>query len=268
MSFLITEIGSLKNPFLQDVRKAAAKGKPTSGGLYVAEGPHLAEELLRSNWAPEKLICTPATAPIWERHARGAKLEMIVVPERAFDAVAETKTSQGVMALARPRQWQWDDLLGNPTFLVVLDGIQNPGNAGTILRSAEAFGASGVVLLKNSARLSNGKLMRASAGSVFHMPVCETLDGGEFLSKAADAGLRLFSLDAGGRHLLSGAQFAEPCAVIVGGEAKGVSSNLLDVSEKIAVKTHRVESLNAAVACSIALYEASRQRHTHEPVRS
>lgn len=260
MSFRITEIGSLKNPFLRDVRQAAAKGRPTGDGLYVAEGPHLTEELLHSKWTPVKLLCTPATAPIWERHARAAMLEMIVVPQRTFDSVAETETSQGVMTLARPRQWQWNDLLDAPSFLVVLDGIQDPGNAGTILRSAEAFGASGVVLLKNSVRLSNGKLMRASAGSVFQMPVCEMLDSGEFLNKARETGLRLFSLDAGGRHLLSGARFSEPCAVIVGGEAKGVSSNLLEVSEKIAVKTHRVESLNAAVACSIALYEASRQR--------
>ena len=267
MSFRITEIGSVKNPFLQEVRRAAAKGKPTADGLYVAEGPHLTEELLRGKWTPVKLICTPATVPIWERLARSASVELIVIPQRAFDGIADTESSQGVMALAHPRQWQWEDLLGDPTFLVVLDGIQDPGNAGTILRSAEAFGSSGVVLLKNSARLSNGKLMRASAGSVFQMPVCEMLDSGEFLDRARNAGLRLFSLDAAGRRLLSSTHFAEPCAVIVGGEAKGVSSNLLEASEKIAVKTHRVESLNAAVACSIALYEASRQRQMHEPVR-
>jgi TrmH family RNA methyltransferase len=267
MYFRITEIGSLKNSFLLDVRRAAAKGKPTSDGLYVAEGPHLAEELLHSKWMPVKLVCTPATAPIWEPQARSASIEMIIVPQRAFDGAAGTETSQGVMALARPRQWQWQELMGDPSFLVVLDGIQDPGNAGTILRSAEAFGASGVVLLKDSVRLSNGKLMRASAGSVFHMPVCEMLDSAEFLRQAREAGLRLFSLDAGGRSLLSEAHLAQPCAVIVGGEAKGVSSNLLEASEKIAVKTCRVESLNAAVACSIALYEASRQRQMHESVR-
>jgi TrmH family RNA methyltransferase len=267
MSFRITEIGSLKNHFLQEVRRAANKGKPTGDGLYIAEGPHLTEELLRSKWTPAKLICTPATAPIWERLARSASVEMIVVSQRVFESIAATETSQGIMALAQPPQWQWKDLLGDPTFLVVLDGIQDPGNAGTILRSAEAFGATGVVLLKTSVRLSNGKLMRASAGSIFQVPLCEMLDSGEFLKQARGAGLRLFSLDAAGRHLLSSTHFADPCAVIVGGEAKGVSSNLLEASEKIAVKTHRVESLNAAVACSIALYEASRQRQMHEPVR-
>lgn len=267
MSFRITEIGSLKNPFLQDVRRAAAKGRPTGDGLYVAEGPHLTEELMHSKWEPVKLLCTPVTAPIWERQARSASVEMVIIPQRTFDSVAETETSQGVMALARPRQWEWPDLMSDPNFLVVLDGIQDPGNAGTILRSAEAFGASGVVLLRNSVRLSNGKLMRASAGSVFQMPVCEMQDSGEFLNQARKAGLRLFSLDVAGRRLLSGAPLAQPCAIIVGGEAKGVSSDLLEASERIAVKTHRVESLNAAVACSIALYEASRQRQMHELVR-
>jgi TrmH family RNA methyltransferase len=267
MSFCIVEISSPRNPSLQDIRQAAAKGRPTADGLFVAEGPHLVEELLHSKWALAKLIFTPETLPIWERHARLAAVETIVVPQRTFQSIAETGTSQGVMALARPRQWKWEDLQRPPSLIVVLDGIQDPGNAGTIIRSAEAFGATGAVMLKNSVRTSNGKFMRASAGSVFHLPICEGFDCSEFLQRAKETRLRLFSLDAGGRNMISGASFDGPCALITGSEANGVSQNLLEASEKITVKTQRVESLNAAVACSVALYDISRQRQLHESVR-
>ncbi len=268
MSFRVVEISSPRNAILQDIRQAAARGRPTEEGLFVAEGPHLAQELLRSTWPLEKLILTPRALERWERDARQRSIETIVVPERTFSRIAETEASQGVIALARPRMAQWVELIGDNGLIVVLDGLQDPGNAGTIIRSAEAFGATGVAMLRNSVHLSNGKLMRASAGSVFRVPVCEGFDADEFLTRARAARLRLVSLDSAGERRLAGARFDSPCALIVGNEARGVSPELRGASEIIAVKTHRVESLNAAVACSIALYEAARQREIDEPLRS
>jgi RNA methyltransferase, TrmH family len=268
MSFRVIEISSFKNPTLQDIRQAAAHGQPTKEGLFVAEGPHLAQELLKSKWTLEKLILTPTNLGRWEGQARQRSIEIIVVPERTFDRVAETETSQGVIALARPQMAQWEDFLGGNGLIVVLDGLQDPGNAGTIIRSAEAFGATGLVLLRQSVHLSNGKLMRASAGSVFRVPVCEGFDASTFLALATAAGLRLFSLDVAGEKHLEDACLDGLCALIVGNEAHGISPALREVSEGIAVETRNVESLNAAVACSIALYEANRQRRNNEPVRS
>ncbi|MFZ0593649.1 MAG: RNA methyltransferase [Bryobacteraceae bacterium] len=269
MSFRVVEISSPKNAILQDIRQAAARGRPTEEGLFVAEGPHLAQELLASKWQLEKLILTTKALERWESYARQRSIEIIIVPERTLTRIAQTETSQGVIALARPRMAQWVDLLGDQGLIVVLDGLQDPGNAGTIIRSAEAFGAAGVALLRNSVHLSNGKLIRASAGSVFRVPVCEGFDADEFLSRAQAAHLRLLSLDSAGERRLADARFDSPCALIVGNEAHGISPELRGaVSETIAVKTHKVESLNAAVACSIALYEAGRQREIDEPLRS
>jgi RNA methyltransferase, TrmH family len=268
MSFRVVEISSPKNSILQDVRQAAAHGRATEEGLFVAEGQHLAQELLTSKWALERLILTPETLENWERLARQKSIEVIVVPKRTLDRIAETEAPQGVIALVRPRSWQWAELLEDNGLIVVLDGLQDPGNAGTIIRSAEAFGATGVVLLRNSVRLSNGKLMRASAGSVFRVPVCEGFDADQLLGLARAARLRLLSLDTAGENRLPGARFNLPCALIVGNESHGVSPKLREASEAIAVKTRRVESLNAGVACSIALYEAGRQREIDEPLRS
>jgi RNA methyltransferase, TrmH family len=266
MSFRVIEISSAKNAILQDVRQATAHGRPTEEGLFVAEGPHLAQELLHSKWPIEKLFVTPKTLENWEKHARQRSFEIIVVPERTFNRVAETDNSQGVIALTRPHVARWEELLGDKGLIVVLDELQDPGNAGTIIRSAEAFGATGVILLRNSVHLSNGKLLRASAGSVFRMPVVEGFDADEFISLARVASLRLFSLDSTGENDLAGARFDKPLALIVGNEAHGISPKIQEASETIAVKTRSVESLNAAVACSIALYEACRQRESDEPV--
>jgi TrmH family RNA methyltransferase len=267
MPFRIVHLSSLRNPLLQDVRRAAAKGMPTEEGLLIVEGPHLVDELARSAWKIEKLLLVPEILPDWENRARQLDVEVLLIPHRAFTSMASTETSQGVIALARSRSYSWDDLQRLPTLLIVLDGIQDPGNAGAIIRSAEAFGATGAILLDHSARLSNPKLIRASAGSLFRIPILHAVSADEFRSKAREYGWQLFALHASGASELSSSQFGQSCALIVGSEGRGVSPELLAISISVTIPTSRVESLNAAVAASIALYEASFQRRTDEPVR-
>jgi TrmH family RNA methyltransferase len=268
MPFRIVELSSARNSLLKDIRQAAARGRPTENGLLVIEGPHLLEEIATSPWRIETLLFTPEMFGAWESFARECGTETIVIPARTFSSLAATETTQGVMALARPRAWQWNDFEASPTLVVALDGVQDPGNAGTIVRSAEAFGATGVVLLEHSVRLSNAKLMRASAGSLFRLPTLEAMSRSEFISRAQDAGWRLAALEASGGIGICSFSFTSDCALIVGSEGSGVSPGLLACSTSVTIPASQVESLNAAVACSIALYEASRQRRKHESVRS
>jgi TrmH family RNA methyltransferase len=267
MPFRIVELSSTRNSLLKAIRQAASRGRPTDEGLLVIEGPHLLQEVARSRWQLEILLFTPETLPSWEPYAREQGVETVLVPARAFSSLAATEATQGVMALARPRHWEWSDLNAGPALVVALDGIQDPGNAGTIVRSAEAFGATGVVLLEHSVRLSNGKFMRASAGSLFRLPVLHSVTRSEFLSRARKAGWRLAALDASGDTDLFSFSFESDCALIVGSEGSGVSPELLSNSTSVTIPASQVESLNAAVACSIALYEASCQRRKHESVR-
>jgi TrmH family RNA methyltransferase len=265
MPFRIVHLSSLRNPLLQDIRCAAARGTSTEEGFLVVEGPRFVEELACSTWQVEKLLLIPEILPDWEDRARQLDVEVVLVPHRTFASMASTETSQGVIALTRPRCYAWSDLQGS-TLTVVLDGIQDPGNAGTIIRSAEAFGATGVVLLDHSARLSNPKLIRASAGSLFRIPILHGVGADEFKSKAREYGWQLYALHASGASGLSKLQFRKSCALIVGSEGRGVSPELLAISISVTIPTSRVESLNAAVAASIALYEASFQRRTDELV--
>lgn len=266
MPFRIVELSSARNPFLQSIRQAAAKGRPTDDGLLVIEGPHLLREIISSSWELETLLFTRETFPAWESYARERSVETMVVPARTFSSLAATENTQGVMALARPHVWQWPDFRAHPALVVVLDGVQDPGNSGSIIRSAEAFGATGIVLLEHSARLSNGKLMRASAGSLFRLPVLDSISTAEFLSIAQEQNWNIAALDASGETDISLFGFRGDCALIVGSEGRGVSPDLLASSTSVSIPASRVESLNAAIACSIALYEASCQRRKLESV--
>ncbi len=251
---------SLQNPLLKSVRRAAGRGKPTEEGFYLAEGPHLLAEALRGTWHVEKILGTASAFAKHKALLEDAYAEQIEISSEALSAIADTETSQELITLLRPREWSWDELLGPSALLVLLDGIQDPGNAGTIVRSAEAFGATGVVFLKGSVHVSNPKFLRAAAGSIFRMPFLEAVDTRGFLERARSSGLRLRALTPAGRKELTDASLIGPLALAVGSEGLGLSSEITEASEALTVPTRNVESLNAAVSVSIALFEAFQQR--------
>lgn len=259
------KLTSTKNPLLQGIRRAATQGRPTEDGLIVAEGPHLLEEALRGEWRIEQVFATPGAL---ERHAdllRRTNTEIVEVSARAFQSMTGTETTQELLVLLRPRVWKWDDLIAGTALLILLDTVQDPGNAGTIVRSAEAFGATGVILLK-SVRVANGKFLRATAGSIFRVPFVEAWDASEFVARSQRHHLRLYALAAAGGTTLVQADFRLSFALAVGSEAHGISSELAHHMQPISIPTANVESLNAAIACSIALFEAQKQRTLHEPI--
>jgi TrmH family RNA methyltransferase len=237
-----------KNPLLKDVRKAAPL---TSEGFALAEGPHLLEEALRSGAEIGPIIAT-ATASL----PPGAK-RVVRVADATFASLATTDSPQGVLALVRPRTWTFDQLLHGRALVVILDGIQDPGNAGAILRAAEAFGTTGAVFLKGCVNPHNPKCMRASAGSIFRVPYVSNITAEELLEVCR---LPLHAADAKATTVLSEARLAKPCGIIIGSEGKGVSPALAARASGLRIPTVKVESLNAAVAAGILLYEARRQR--------
>lgn len=256
------EITSVHNPLLQKIRKSIRTGRQTSEGYLVAEGPHLVEEAARSPWRIVQILTTPAGRGKHEELIQAIDAEVVETSARAFEAVTEMQHSQEILALLEPKTWTWQDLTGAQALVLALDGIQDPGNAGTIIRSAEAFGATGVILLKGSARVSNGKLLRASAGSAFRVPLLEDVAAADLVSRTEHSGMSLYALDAAGGISLAAADFRSPCVLIAGNEGSGVSAELRASATAISIPTKRVESINAAVACSVALFVASQQRES------
>jgi TrmH family RNA methyltransferase len=255
------QITSARNGRFQEIRKAARRGSPTEDGLVVAEGPHLLMEALESEWRVETVVVAAENVSKYGRLlARIPKENVIQTPADVFSVVSTTQTSQGILALLRPRAWSWNHLVNGTILLVVLDGVQDPGNAGTIVRSAEAFGATGAVFLRDTVHVANGKFLRATAGSIFRLPYLSNLTPSELSSFVVESRIHLYALASSSAISLMDANLQRPCALIVGSEGEGVSGEVLRSSDAISIPTERVESLNAAIACSIALFEARRQR--------
>ncbi len=257
-------ITSAANPLLKDVRRAIARGGLTRQGWCVAETFHLLEEALRSDCEVKAVVAAESARAAVEAHVgRLPGIQMAVLPDAAFQRLAATQTSQGVMALVKPPEWRLEQLFRGEPLVVVLDGLQDPGNAGTIVRAAEAFGASGVLFLKGAVSPYNPKTLRAAAGSLFRVPFVYAVD-----AAAARAVLRAnrVTLYAGVPVVrsLADVDLSVRCGLIIGSEAHGVSAEWRAAAQEISIPTVGVESLNAAVAAGILLYEARRQRTATE----
>ncbi|HEY7337529.1 MAG TPA: RNA methyltransferase [Bryobacteraceae bacterium] len=257
---------SEKNPLMKEVRRAIARGSLTGNGFAVAEGFHLLEEALRSRCEIAAAIAVSGVQD--DLLARLPKTTRVIeVSERIFKTVASTETPQGVVALIRPPAWTLDQLISHRSLIVILDGIQDPGNAGSIVRAAEAFRASGVVFLKGSVNPYNPKALRASAGSIFRLPVVAGMEAGPLASELMRTGIRIYSALPRAERTIAAVDLKERCAIAIGAEGHGVGEILRRAATGARIPTCGVESLNAAVAAGILLYEASRQREAfHEPL--
>ncbi|MDW8130837.1 MAG: RNA methyltransferase [Bryobacterales bacterium] len=257
----VQTLSSSANPLLKEIRRAVRAGTLTRDGCCVAETFHLLEEALRSDCRIRAVLVAESVRAAVESHLRGLSgPRLVVLPDRLFQGIASTETSQGILALVQPPQWTLPQLCRPRSLVVVLDGLQDPGNAGAILRAAEAFGATGVLALKGTVSLYNPKAVRASAGSLFRVPAICGMEESPALAWLEQQGLELYAASPTGRHLLGETDLTRDCALIIGSEGRGVRPKLRAAAKELRIPTRGVESLNAAMAATVLLYEASRQR--------
>ncbi len=262
-------ITSAANPLLKDVRRAIVRGGLTEQGWWVAETFHLLEEALRSDCHVAAVLAAESVRSAAEAHVRRlAGVKVVVLPDLLLQRLSGTETSQGVIALVKPPAWSLDQLLRGHPLVVVLDGLQDPGNAGTIVRTAEAFGATGALFLKGTVSPYNPKTLRASAGSLFRLPFLMGVDPPLACAAFQQRRVELYAgvparADAVARSLTD-VDLTGPAGLVIGSEAHGVGGDLRSAATDISIPTVGVESLNAAVAAGILLYEARRQR-AHRP---
>ena len=256
-------ITSAANPLLKDVRRAIARGSLTDDGWCVAETFHLLEEALRSDCEVKTVLAAESVRSAAEAHVGGLRgVKVVVTPDELLQGISATETAQGVLALVKPPAWKLEQLFRGCPLVVLLDGLQDPGNCGTVVRTAEAFGATGVLFLKGSASPFNPKTLRASAGSLFRVPFLHGLDTSLARAAVQQNHVELFAgvpAQAGTRSLAD-VHLTGRCGLIIGNEARGVGRELRSAALDVAIPTVGVESLNAAVAAGILLYEARRQR--------
>lgn len=257
------------NPLVKELRQAFARGERTESGDCAIEGLRIVEEAIRSGLRFRAVVFKESAQNLAERLLPqiGSHVETLLLPDKLFDGAVPSETPQGVAALVRLREFSLDDILERlpvgPVIVVV--GLQDPGNLGTILRSAEAFGSAGIVLGEGTVSPINAKVIRASAGSLFRIPfvISKTAAGLDaILAKFRAQGVRLIATSSHKGTPIDQAKLAGPAAVFIGSEGSGLPRTLMSqVDELVAIPhTPQVESLNAGVAASIVLYEAARQR--------
>jgi RNA methyltransferase, TrmH family len=254
-------VTSERNPLIKSVRRAVARGTLTDEGWAVAEGFHLLEEAQRAGRAVKAVLVSESSGAAAARRIPGfADLPVYTLPDAMLRELSSTESPQGVMALVEPAAWRMEDVFRGATLAAILDGVQEPGNAGAIVRAAEAFGATGVLFLKGSANPHNPKSLRASAGSLFRLPYVSGVEDSVVLEASKQNGVRLFAAAPDAGDPLQGFNLREKCAFIIGSEGRGIRPELAAQAVALHIPTRGVESLNAAVAAGILLYEARRQR--------
>jgi TrmH family RNA methyltransferase len=200
----------------------------------------------------------------------GAQVETVLLPDKLFDSLVPSESPQGVAALVRLKEFSLADVTERLPVgpIVVLAGLQDPGNLGTILRSSEAFGSAGVILGEGTVSPFNAKVVRASAGSVFRLPMVHHQGKSapakleEVSEKLQAQGVRLLATSSHKGTPIDQADIKSPAAIFFGNEGSGLPRDLMAAMDEVLAIPHtpQVESLNAGVAASIVLYEAARQR--------
>jgi RNA methyltransferase, TrmH family len=278
---------SRDNRWLKELRMALRGGLPTESGAVGVEGVRLVEEALRSGCPIRTVLFSESGERHRERLAPYINRPEIAFPvlqttDRLFEGIADTEHPQGVAALVTPRAASFEQLLKSPNacspLLVVLAGVQDPGNVGTIVRTAAAFGATGAATaasgISGTASPFSPKALRASAGAALHLPILAGMSLPILLAQLKVAGVRTLATSV--RESLDGAQpilapwevdWCDPVALLVGNEGAGLPEEVergADARIRIPMSSG-IESLNAAAAATVLFYEAARQRNSRTP---
>ncbi len=237
---------------------ACSEAPNREGGAIAIEGDHLLREAMRSGLQVSTVFVRAGDEALLEGMTLGAA-EVLILPAEVFSSAVSLDHPQGIAALVEAPQFALESMLGGTPLVVIAAGLQDPGNLGTLLRSAEAFGATGMILLPGTVSVWNPKALRASSGSAFRLPVF-AMPPEKAFAQLRVHGIQL--LAAVPRDGISPTNLCGPVALLLGNEGSGLPQDWIEQADaRVTIPcTGPVESLNAAIAGSVLLYEAARQR--------
>lgn len=255
-------ITSVANPQVKELLQLQKKSKVRNEkGIFVVEGTKMFREAPKSRI--EKVYISES---FYEKKSQeldfdGLKVE--VLSDKVFSHVSDTKTPQGILCLVKQKETRFSDMVeGDNPFLMVLDNLQDPGNLGTIIRTAEGAGVTGIIMSRDTVDVYNPKTIRSTMGSVYRMPLLYEDDILGLLDKLKNSGITTYAAHLEGRNHYDEENYRKGCAFLIGNEGNGLRPEVSEKAEVwIKIPMHgQVESLNAAIASSILMYEANRQR--------
>ncbi|MCA6070048.1 MAG: RNA methyltransferase [Endomicrobium sp.] len=248
-------IKSVQNQIFKEAFNLQDKKFRDNHGLFVVEGKKQIDEIPK-DWNIKQIFISEK----YQNNVANSK-NIIALSERLFNKLATTQSPQGILAVVKKKQYNITEVLRNAGPFVILENIQDPGNLGTIIRSADAFATKAVFVSKGSADTYSDKTVRATMGSIFHLPVIDNINMKDMLSLLKEKKFTIFATSLKGKKYLNDIKIPNKSAFIIGNEANGVTNetgNLADEFIKIYMPG-KSESLNAAVAASIIMYEATRK---------
>ncbi len=260
--YLNNMITSSNNAQVKNLAQLIKKSKArTEQGVYVVEGIKMFQEAPK-----EEIVKVFLSEELYEKGTLQDKLEGIhyeVLKNDIFNHVADTKTPQGVLCIMKQKKYTLEALLaGKSPLMLILENLQDPGNLGTIMRTAEGAGVSGVLLSRGCVDIYNPKTIRSTMGSIYRVPFLYTDHLLEDMDRLHGMGVTTYAAHLKGQGYYDEASYKEPTAFLIGNEGNGLSDEAADKAKqyiKIPMEG-KLESLNAAVAAAILMYEASRQR--------
>ena len=254
-------ITSTSNPLVKEIQALnAARKKRDETGLFIAEGKKIFLE------APRALIEKVIVSESFEKNNAGFLkfADHETVTDSLFAKMSDTKTPQGIMTLFRKPSYEEKDLISRKKkiFLVILEDLQDPGNVGTIIRSAEGAGVSGIILGKGCADVFQPKVIRSTMGSVFRVPFLYEEDLSATVDRLHENKICVYGSYLSGAEIYTDADYTKSCAVIIGNESRGMSRELAEKCDRLIriPMEGKLESLNAAVAASLIMYAAHHAR--------
>ena len=246
-------IESIHNDIIKLIVSLREKKNRDELSLFVVEGFKQVSEI-PTDWKIKFILAT-------EKYKNFISNNLYITTEKVFNKISDTKTPQEILAVVEKKKFNTEEILSNNGIFIVIDTLQDPGNIGTIIRAAEAFGCKGIFVSKNSVDVYSDKVVRSTMGAIFNIPIIQECDIVSLITimKQKKINTCAFSLDT--NDLLSNFKFKNNTAIIIGNESKGINKNILDiVDNKIKINMlGKSQSLNAAMACSIAIYEVSKQ---------
>jgi TrmH family RNA methyltransferase len=264
-------VQSRQNARVKELRAGFRSASRTEHGRIAIEGEHLVLEAIAAGLAIPAVFIRQGSESILGHLQLPDTAEIIALPTDIFASAVSTESPQGIAALIDPPEFTLDQVLAAPPVPLILisAGLQDPGNLGTLIRTAEAFAATGFIILPGTVSPWNQKALRASAGSIFRLPAVAAVET-EIFRALASRGIATLAAVASEGNQLTHHDLTRPTAFILGNEGSGIPPEILrHATARVTIPMPGpVESLNAAIAGSILLYEASRQRATTPGARS
>lgn len=265
----VNMITSSSNKLVKEIKLLQKRKERWSKKSFFIEGTRAVEQCIKSDANIEYIVYS--TELLGENADTILSLinensyEAYEISDKLFKEISDTDNPQGILAVVNFEKIELEDILKDGNFIVVLDRVQDPGNLGTIIRTADAFGANAVILTSGCVDVYNPKTIRSTMGSIFQIPIVHMGETKEAIKALKEKNISIISASLNTDKYSYDIDFKTSCAVVIGNEARGISDEVLDLSDHL-VKipmSGKAESLNAAVASGVLMYEVLRQRSSN-----